>query len=59
MVEETFVDLQADTSPVSFTGWRCVVCGAIVDRLIVQHQAVRPEPHVHQTRARKPLMRLG
>jgi hypothetical protein len=59
MVEETFVDLQADTSPVSFTGWRCVICGAIVDALIAQHQIVRPKPHVHQTRARKPLIRCG
>ena len=59
MVEETFVDLQADTNPLSFSGWRCVTCGAIVDSLIAQHQVVRPKPHVHHTRARKPLTRCG
>ncbi len=59
MVQETFVDLHADTNPVSFTGWRCVICGAIVDRLIAQHQIVRPKPHMHQTRTRKPLIQFG
>jgi hypothetical protein len=59
MVEEVFVDMQADTSPSSFTGWRCVMCGAIVDSLILRHQSDRPQPMFHQTRARKPLMWIG
>jgi hypothetical protein len=53
MVEETFVDIDADTHPPSFRGWRCVLCGAIVDPLILQHQADRPEPLLHQARTKK------
>ncbi len=56
MVEEVFVDMHADTNPLSFKGWRCVICGAIVDSLIARHQANRPQPMFHQTRARKALM---
>ncbi|MCE7966959.1 MAG: hypothetical protein DYH04_16530 [Nitrospira sp. NTP2] len=59
MVQETFVDFQADTNPVSFSGWRCIVCGAIVDTVIARHQVLRPQPRMHHTRARKPLLRLG
>jgi hypothetical protein len=53
MVEETFVDLESDVHPLSFRGWRCVICGAIVDSLIVLHQTNRPEPLLHQPRTRK------
>lgn len=57
MAPETFVDMQADTNPLGFSGWRCVICGVIVDSLIAQHEVIFPKPHVHQTRARKPLTR--
>ncbi|MBX3238143.1 MAG: hypothetical protein KF814_18500 [Nitrospiraceae bacterium] len=59
MVEEVFVDMQADTSPSSFKGWRCIMCGAIVDSLILRHQSAPPQPIFHQTRARKPLVWMG
>ncbi len=59
IVQETFVDLDADTNPFSFTGVRCVICGIILDSVIAQHQIIRPKPHMHQIRARKPLLRFG
>jgi hypothetical protein len=59
MVKGIFVDLQADRNPVSFTGWRLVICGAIMDAVITQHQMIRPKPHGHQTRARKPFLLCG
>lgn len=43
MVLETFVDLESETYPGAFLGWRCVVCGAILDPVILFHQAERPE----------------
>jgi len=42
MVLETFVDLESETYPGAFLGWRCVVCGAILDPVILSHQAERP-----------------
>jgi hypothetical protein len=50
MVEETFVDLSSDTSAASFPGWRCMICGAILDPVIVQHQAARPAPVFRRSR---------
>ncbi len=42
MVEETFVDLRTTFSMASFTGWRCVVCGEIVDPVILQNRRHHP-----------------
>ncbi|MGQ0809930.1 MAG: hypothetical protein ACT4OO_01725 [Nitrospiraceae bacterium] len=42
MVEETFADMKSGA--VSFKGWRCLICGDIVDPLIGQHRASRPQP---------------
>ena len=44
MVHEIFVHDLAVTTPISFSGCRCLGCGAICDPLIVRHEANRPEP---------------
>jgi hypothetical protein len=44
MVEETFVDLQVSPSVSSFTGWRCMICGEILDPIILQNRTLHPEP---------------
>lgn len=53
MVREVFVDFESDCSPASFSGWRCVICGAILDPLILRHQAERPTPTYRRARVRK------
>ena len=53
MVQETFVDLESETYPGAFWGWRCLVCGAILDPVILSHQAERPESVVSRSRPRK------
>jgi len=58
MVEEIFVDLRSDTTAASFPGWRCMICGAIVDPVIAQHQHVRPAPAFRRAR-RKPRLFVG
>jgi len=58
MVEETFVDMQSDTTPACFPGWRCMICGAILDPVIVRHQVVRPAPAFRRAR-RKPRLFVG
>lgn len=43
MVEETFVDQETSPSASSFTGWRCVICGEILDPIILQNRTLHPE----------------
>jgi len=50
MVEETFVDRETSPSVSSFTGWRCVVCGEILDPIILQNRTFRPEPQYGRAR---------
>src|SRR5512147_1654872 len=44
MVEETFVDQKASLTVSSFTGWRCPICGEILDPIILQNRTRHPEP---------------
>ena len=50
MVEETFVDLQVSPSVSSFTGWRCMSCGEILDPIILQNRTRHPEPQYGRAR---------
>ena len=51
MVEETFVDLQVSPSvSSSFTGWRCLICGEILDPIILQNRTRHPEPQYGRAR---------
>ena len=50
MVEETFVDLQAESGGLSFMGWRCISCGEILDPLILQNRMRHPEPQYQRVK---------
>lgn len=54
MIKEVFADYGDVCGPYAFTGWRCMICGAIVDSLILKHQAARPSP-----RSRHARMQIG
>jgi hypothetical protein len=41
MLMERFYDFRDDTGQIEFTGWRCLICGAIEDPLITAHRAAR------------------
>jgi len=41
MAFEEFFDWQDDTGKNSFSGWRCMVCGKILDPLIDAHRKKR------------------
>jgi len=53
MVEETFVDLQVSPSVSSFSGWRCMICGEILDPIILQNRTRHPEPQYGRARTNK------
>ena len=47
MVKERFQDLLDDTGQIHFYGWRCLVCGEILDPVIVTN---RQQPIVRRRR---------
>jgi hypothetical protein len=49
-VEETFVDLQVSPSVSSFMAWRCLICGEILDPIILQNRTRHPEPQYGRAR---------
>ena len=42
MVPEIFQDMWDDTGRISFYGYRCVICGEILDPVIMQNRQTRP-----------------
>lgn len=50
MVREIFADREYDAGPGAFIGWRCIICGAILDPLILKHQAAHPKPIAKRAR---------
>ncbi|MCL5953108.1 MAG: hypothetical protein M1509_01180 [Nitrospirae bacterium] len=50
MVEEEFSDLKDDSGSLNFRGWRCLLCGEIVDSVILSNRSHRPTPIVSRNR---------
>jgi len=53
MVAETFVEWETSPSVSSFTGWRCVICGEILDPIILQNRTRHPAPQYGPARLNK------
>jgi hypothetical protein len=58
MVYDVFEDFQDDTGLLSFDGWRCILCGEIVDPVIAANRGTRPAPLLGHSR-KKFATRLG
>jgi uncharacterized Zn finger protein len=50
MAYEVFQDMQDDTGNISFYGWRCIICGEILDSVIVSNRKNRPEPLINKNK---------
>jgi len=50
MVYEVFEDLRDDTGQLNFQGWRCMICGEILDPLILSNRQSRRGPMVARNR---------
>ncbi len=50
MSQEVFEDLRDDTGVIFFAGWRCLICGEIIDSVISAHREQRPRPWVGKNR---------
>lgn len=40
MLEEAFEDVRADSWTIGFHGWRCPVCGNVLDPVILENRSV-------------------
>lgn len=54
MFEEVFEDYGDISGCYAFTGWHCLICGTIIDEVILGHQAGCSEP-----RSRHARMQIG
>jgi len=52
MMSEVFQNLSGDAGVVWFTGWRCIVCGDMVDPIILKHRQRAQPPPISRTRRR-------
>jgi hypothetical protein len=52
MVNDVFQDFLDDTGRNTFSGWRCLLCGAIDDPLIAAHRVTPPRPVLGTSRRR-------
>jgi hypothetical protein len=55
MVHDTFEDLRDETGMFCFKGWRCLLCGEILDPMILKNRDRRPLPMVGRARVRVPI----
>jgi hypothetical protein len=54
MVKDVFEDMGDDTGTLWFNGWRCVICGEILDPVIVRNRETRPSPLIGRARQKVP-----
>ena len=52
-ISEVFVDYEADSGAMSFTGYRCLICGDILDATILRHRAEHFAPSYNHSRRRR------
>ena len=50
MAQDTFEDLDDDTGALAFKGWRCLLCGEIIDPVIAVNRGSRPSPLLGRAR---------
>jgi len=50
MVRDVFEDLMDDTGSLFFNGWRCIICGEILDPVIANNRDTSPSPLIGRAR---------
>jgi hypothetical protein len=45
MVTDYYMDLDDDTGQIGMTAWRCMICGEVIDPVILQNR-VAPAPNL-------------
>lgn len=50
MIRDEFLDLQDEAGRCRFMAWRCMICGEVIDPVILQHRTTRPAPMLDRAR---------
>ncbi|GJL55662.1 MAG: hypothetical protein NPIRA02_27940 [Nitrospirales bacterium] len=50
MVSDSFEDVADDTGALKFSGWRCILCGEILDPVIAANRQSHHEPLLGRSR---------
>ena len=50
MVSDRFQDVADDTGALKFSGWRCIICGEILDPVISANRQSHQEPLLGRSR---------
>jgi len=50
MVRGAFLDLQDEADQCPFATWRCLICGEVLDPVILKNRSAPPEPMVDRGR---------
>jgi len=50
MVKDRFEDVADDTGALKFSGWRCILCGEILDPVISANRQYHHEPLLGRSR---------
>lgn len=53
MLQESFDDVKANAWPMEFHGWRCPVCGNVLDPVILANRAIVQRAIVSGARKRR------
>ncbi|OQW30561.1 MAG: hypothetical protein A4E19_09640 [Nitrospira sp. SG-bin1] len=53
MMQDDYLDIQDETGQCRFVAWRCLICGEVLDPVIMKHRRSPPQPMID--RARLPL----
>jgi hypothetical protein len=59
MVPDVFEDLRDDTGALCFYGWRCVICGEILDKTILDNREAAAPPFPRSERKRKSFLPMA
>jgi len=50
MMSDDFLDLEDEEGRYKFVAWRCLICGEVIDPVILKHRVTRPAPMVDRAR---------
>ncbi len=53
MMQDDYLDLQDEAGQCWFSAWRCLICGEVLDPLILKHRNSPPAPMVDRARPQR------
>lgn len=58
MMQDDYLDLQDEAGQCWFSAWRCLICGEVLDPLILKHRSAPPAPILDRARPHKRILSI-